>query len=159
MASYAPLFAHAEGWQWKPDLIWVDNLRSYGTPDYYVQKLYSLNRGTKVIPITLNNDVVAGQKDSLYASAVIDTKTNDVIIKLVNASNKSETNTINLDGVKKLAAQGTLTVLKGDNLNGMNSFEQPQNVAPKESTIAIIGTKINLTAAPYSFNIIRVKMQ
>jgi alpha-L-arabinofuranosidase len=158
MASYAPLFAHTEGWQWTPDLIWVDNLRSYGTPDYYVQKLYSLNKGTKVVPITLNNDVVAGQKDSLYASAVIDAKTNDVIIKLVNASNKSQTNAINLDGVKKLAAQGTLTVLKGDNLNSMNSFEQPQNVAPKESTITINGTTINLTAAPYSFNVIRVKM-
>jgi len=158
MASYAPLFANAEGWQWTPDLIWVDNLRSYGTPDYYVQKLYSLNKGTKVIPITLNNDVVAGQRDSLYASAVIDAKTNNVIIKLVNASNKSQTNTINLAGVKKLATQGTLTVLKGDNLNSMNSFEQPQNVAPKESTIVINGTKINFAAAPYSFNIIKVRM-
>src|ERR1035441_4932646 len=35
MASYAPLFAHIDGWQWKPDLIWTDNLRSYGTPNYY----------------------------------------------------------------------------------------------------------------------------
>ena len=41
MASYAPLFAHAEGWQWTPDLIWFDNLRSYGTPNYYVQKLFA----------------------------------------------------------------------------------------------------------------------
>src|ERR1700730_240837 len=29
MASYAPLFAHIDGWQWKPDLIWLDNLKSY----------------------------------------------------------------------------------------------------------------------------------
>lgn len=72
MASYAPLFAHVDGWQWTPDLIWVNNLQSYGTPDYYVQKLFSLNKGTTVIPITINNDAVAGQ-DSLYASAVIDT--------------------------------------------------------------------------------------
>ena len=27
-ASYAPLFAHVEGWQWRPDLIWFDNLSS-----------------------------------------------------------------------------------------------------------------------------------
>ena len=39
MASYAPLFAHVDGWQWTPDLIWVDNLRTYGTPNYYVQKI------------------------------------------------------------------------------------------------------------------------
>jgi alpha-N-arabinofuranosidase len=37
MASYAPLFAHVDAWQWTPDLIWFDNLRSYGTPNYYVQ--------------------------------------------------------------------------------------------------------------------------
>ena len=46
MCSYAPLFAHSEGWQWTPDLIWFDNLKSYGTPNYYVQKLFSLNKGT-----------------------------------------------------------------------------------------------------------------
>ena len=45
MASYAPLFAHVDGWQWTPDLIWFDNLRSYGTADYYVQKLFSNNKG------------------------------------------------------------------------------------------------------------------
>ena len=45
MASYAPLFAHVDGWQWTPDLIWVNNLQVYGTPNYYVQKLYSTNKG------------------------------------------------------------------------------------------------------------------
>ena len=34
LASYAPLFAHLDGWQWTPDLIWVDNLRVFGTPNY-----------------------------------------------------------------------------------------------------------------------------
>src|SRR5690606_15622434 len=29
MASYAPLFGHVDGWQWSPDLIWVDNLNVY----------------------------------------------------------------------------------------------------------------------------------
>jgi alpha-L-arabinofuranosidase len=53
MASYAPLFAHVEGWQWTPNLIWTDNLRVYGTPNYYVQQLFSLNRGDVVLPVTL----------------------------------------------------------------------------------------------------------
>ncbi|MCX8107935.1 MAG: alpha-L-arabinofuranosidase, partial [Verrucomicrobiae bacterium] len=35
MASYAPLFAHADAWQWRPNLIWFDNLRVCGTPSYY----------------------------------------------------------------------------------------------------------------------------
>jgi alpha-L-arabinofuranosidase len=54
MASYAPLFAHVAGWQWTPNLIWVDNLRVYGTPNYYVQQLFSLNRGDDVLPVKLD---------------------------------------------------------------------------------------------------------
>ncbi len=54
MASYAPLFAHLEGWQWTPNLIWADNLSVYGTPNYYAQQLFSRNRGDVVLP-TLNN--------------------------------------------------------------------------------------------------------
>jgi alpha-L-arabinofuranosidase len=156
MASYAPLFAHIDGWQWTPDLIWVNNLQSYGTPDYYVQQLYSLNRGSKTVPITLNNDVVAGQ-DSLYAAACIDTKTNELIVKMVNASGKAQKNTLSLEGIKKLAPQGLLTVLQSDELYSVNSFDNPKKTAPKETTVAVKGKQIDLVAAPYSFNVLRVK--
>jgi alpha-L-arabinofuranosidase len=156
MASYAPLFAHADGWQWTPDLIWVNNLQSYGTPDYYVQKLYSLNKGTRVVPITLNNEVLAGQ-DSLYAAACIDETTHDLIIKLVNASGKEQTNTVALEGVKKGVGQGQLTVLQSDDLYSVNSFSQPRHIAPKESTIAIKENKISLSVAPYSFSVLRIR--
>ena len=40
MATYAPLFAHVEGWQWRPDAIWYDNLRKFNSCAYYVQQLY-----------------------------------------------------------------------------------------------------------------------
>ncbi len=157
MASYAPLFAHIDGWQWAPDLIWVNNLQSYGTPDYHVQKLFSLNKGSKVVPITLNNDVVAGQ-DSLYASACIDAATRELIIKVVNASDKPQVNTLQLDGVKKLAAKGKLTVMQSE-LTALNTFDSPTNVAPVESTIAIKGKKIQLNSSPYSFSVLRVKLE
>ena len=62
MCSYAPLFAHLEGWQWTPDLIWFDNLNAYGTANYYVQKLFSNNRGTHVLNMLQNNQPVAGQR-------------------------------------------------------------------------------------------------
>jgi alpha-L-arabinofuranosidase len=52
LASYAPLFAHVDGWQWTPDLIWVDNLRVLHTPNYYVQQLFSRNRGDLVLPVS-----------------------------------------------------------------------------------------------------------
>ena len=45
MSSYAPLFGHVEAWQWTPNMIWFDNLRSYGTPNYYVQKMFRREPG------------------------------------------------------------------------------------------------------------------
>ncbi len=56
MASYAPLFANVDAWQWTPDLIWCDNLRVYGTPNYYVQQLFSRNRGDAVLPTEVNDE-------------------------------------------------------------------------------------------------------
>jgi alpha-L-arabinofuranosidase len=53
LASYAPLFANVDAWQWTPNLIWCDNLRVYGTPNYYVQQLFSRNRGDVVLPVDL----------------------------------------------------------------------------------------------------------
>lgn len=157
MASYAPLFAHEEAWQWTPDLIWVNNLQSYGTTDYYVQKLYSTNKGTDVVPALENGKPVTGQ-DSLYVSAVIDKNTKDVIIKIVNASGRQQTNNIRLEGLKKAAANGLLTTLQNDDLTSVNSFSQPQNVVPRESPVAIKENKIALMSLPYSFSVIRIKM-
>jgi alpha-N-arabinofuranosidase len=158
MASYAPLFAHVDGWQWTPDLIWVDNLRSYGTPDYYVQKLFSVNKGTDVVSITMNNNIIAGQ-DSLYATACLDKKTNDLIIKMVNTSYQQKNNTIKLEGTLKASTSASLTVLTSNTLTSMNSFEQPENVAPVTTTITTSGKKINCTAAPYSLSVYRMKLK
>ena len=157
MASYAPLFAHDEAWQWTPDLIWVNNVQSYGTTDYYVQKLYSTNKGTHVVPALINGKPLTGQ-DSLYVSAVIDKKTNEVIIKIVNAAGTEQINNITIAGAKKLGPQGLVTTLQSDDLNSVNTFNEPQNVAPKETSVAIKGNKINLTSLPYSFSVIKIKM-
>ena len=85
MASYAPLFAHVDGWQWTPDLIWFDNLRSYGTPDYYVQKLFANNKGSAVLSLTRDGKILEGQ-DGLYATACIDQSSHELILKLVNTT-------------------------------------------------------------------------
>lgn len=158
MASYAPLFAQADGWQWTPDMIWVDNLNIYGTPNYYVQKLYSLNKGTDVVSILGDNKIISGQ-DSIYASAVIDRKTNEVIIKVINASAVAKSRNVVVKGAKKLAAVGTLTLLQNQNLNAENSFENAVNVSPKEEPLAVKNNSVSLSLAPYSFSVIRVGMK
>lgn len=156
MASYAPLFAHAEGWQWTPDLIWFDNLNSYGTPNYYVQKLFSNNRGSQVVPILLNNAVIAGQ-DSCFASACIDKATNELIVKIINTSGKEQSKEIVINGVN-LGNTGIQTVLKGEKLDDVNSFTEPAKIKPVDKEIRVSGKKISMPLAAYSFNVVRIKM-
>jgi alpha-L-arabinofuranosidase len=94
----------------------------------------------------------------LYASSVIDAATNELVIKIVNASNKEQATVLSVEGVKKLAMQGKLTVLQGSNLTVVNSFDQPTQVSPKESVINIKNKKFDYTAAPYSFSVLRIKL-
>jgi alpha-L-arabinofuranosidase len=156
MASYAPLFAHADAWQWTPDLIWVDNLRAYGTTDYYIQQLFSVNKGNRVLPITLNNDVVAGQ-DSLFASAVLDTISNQIIVKIVNLSANPQKFSITFDGIKKqLNAKGQILLMQNSNLNAVNSFEKPQLIAPITLECSIKNKKLDYESPGYSFQVIKI---
>lgn len=155
MASYAPLFAHVDAWQWTPDLIWFDNLRAYGTPNYYVQKLFSTNKGTHGVPVLADGVSLSGQ-DSLYASSVIDTQKGEVIIKLVNASSSLKPVAIQLEGIKALRKGGNIQVLTGADKQAVNSLDQPLLVSPKEVALPVKGKTVSLSLQPLSLNVIKV---
>jgi alpha-L-arabinofuranosidase len=157
MASYAPLFGHVDGWQWKPNLIWVDNLRIMPTPNYQVQKLYTTNKGSHIVPILYKNNAPATGQDSLYASASMDKKTNELIIKIVNASKNTQSTEINLEGIKKLDAKARITTLQSDNLSAINTLENPSVIVPTEKEVATKNKTIALELKGYSFSVIRVK--
>ncbi|MEI9810222.1 MAG: alpha-L-arabinofuranosidase C-terminal domain-containing protein [Bacteroidota bacterium] len=155
MSSYAPLFAHADAWQWAPDLIWYDNLRSYGTPSYYVQKLFSLNKGSKAVPVMMNKEVIAGQ-DSLYATASVDSLNSELIIKMVNLSGKPQVKQVVVNGIKKKTKQASVIVLSSS-VEQLNSFDEPRAVLPAEKTIPVNGRNVSLDLPPYSLTILRIK--
>lgn len=157
MASYAPLFAHVDGWQWTPDLIWFDNLHAYGTPDYYVQKLFANNRGSTVIPITHMDQPLTGQ-DSLYASACIDNATSEIIIKLVNSSSYSKDIILRLDGVRELPPTAKFTVLTATRPQATNSLDSPMAVSPITNTIYCKGKTIAQNIGASTFCVIRIKI-
>ncbi len=54
IASYAPLFVNLNHRAWNPDLINFDSSRWYGIPGYYVQQMFSRNRGDVTLPITVD---------------------------------------------------------------------------------------------------------
>jgi alpha-L-arabinofuranosidase len=157
MASYAPLLAHVDGWQWSPDLIWFDNLQSYGSPNYYVQKLFSNNRGSYTVPVEMNGNVIAGQ-DSLYASAGIDKNSNELIIKIANTIGKEQSIAFTLEGLKKTEANATITYLSSDDMNEVNSFEKPLAVAPVIKEVEVKNKVLSAILLPNSFSVIRIKL-
>jgi alpha-N-arabinofuranosidase len=156
MTSYAPLFAHTEAWQWTPNLIWFDNLNAYGTPNYFVQKMFSNNRGTRVLPALSANQSLKGE-NSLYASAVLDEPSNQVIVKIVNANAQEQSVNIILSGVKRLAGTGSMSQISSADLNAMNSIEQARNLAPIETTMKTSGQSVALKLPGSSVSVIRLK--
>jgi alpha-L-arabinofuranosidase len=157
MCSYAPLFAHVDAWQWKPDLIWFDNLKSFGTANYYVQKLFSNNKGTNVLPILMYNRPLTGQS-GLYASASFDKNSNEIILKLVNSTEKNQSPIIVLESLKKLDPKAKILILKSDNTNNLNSLDQPTLISPVEQELIIEGSTASPVLNPNSFTIIRIKV-
>ncbi len=155
LTSYAPLLAHKEGWQWTPDLIWFDNLGSYGTPNYYVQKLFSTNSGTDLISVQSNGQDLIGQ-DELYASAMKDSEKKEVIVKIVNTSASGKEVKIDFKG-GRLTSNAILLTLQSDDLSAENSFESPQNISPKKDKIKFNGRNSTLKLAPYSVNVLKVQ--
>lgn len=158
MATYAPLLAHYDAWQWRPDLIWFDNLRVVRTPNYYVQKMYAHNSGTNVLPITWNKNPLIGQ-EGLYASSVLDIDKKEIIIKLSNSSDEIKNINISLDGLKrKMRIQPDLqfTVLTGE-MDLENSLDNPEAIIPKTTSKAITGKKIEVEVESNSFNMFVVK--
>ncbi len=150
-ATYAPLFAHVEGWQWRPDLIWFDNLRSVRSVNWYVQMLYATNKGTNMLSLTENGQPVKGE-DGLYASAVYDKNTKKYIVKIVNAGDKSQTVTLNFKGAKVLGT-GTVTSLHADDMKATNTLDNPTNVVPKSDAVAVSGKDITVVVPAKSFEV------
>jgi alpha-N-arabinofuranosidase len=152
MASYAPLLADVDAWQWTPDAIWFDNLRSYGTPDYYVQKVYATNAGTRIVPATPQAE------GGLYTSASLDERTHELIVKAINVTASSRPAEIVLTGADR-SGTAKVTTLESADLNAENSFEHPTAVAPRPSTAEVKSGKLAVQLPPYSVNVYRIAMQ
>ena len=138
MTAYAPLFAHVEGWQWRPDLIWYDNLRMFKSCSYYVQQMYAVNKGTNVLRMTMNKQPIAGQpgQDGLFASSVFDKNTGEVIIKIINTSKQSQPVSVKLVGMKGTRTAETITI-SHNGMDDENTLDNPEKITPKNGTLSL----------------------
>ena len=152
LATYAPLFAHVDAWQWKPDMIWFDNLRSVKSANYYVQQLYALYKGTHVQKVKMNGENVIGQQ-GIYASVVTDKVKNQLIIKIANTEKSDKTVSVQLklsDLSREL--KGKKITLKAG-LGDENTLDNPLLVKPIETAVTMNSSDFNISVAAESFEV------
>ncbi len=160
MSCYAPLFGHEDRWQWRPDMIWFDNLTSYATCNYYVQQLFSHHAGDVVLPVTVSGQEPASVKQpGLYVTSSRDSKAGEIILKVVNSADKPISADVQIDGGMRIARRGTQIVLAGKNLTDENSLAEPKKVAPITSRLRRAGAEFTHTFAPYSFTVLRLRVR
>ncbi|MBQ0020183.1 MAG: carbohydrate binding domain-containing protein [Bacteroidales bacterium] len=155
MATYAPLFAHVEGWQWRPDAIWFDNLRSAKTVSYYVQALYAQNKGTNVLNTTIANPTPKGQ-DGIFASAVYDKDKGEVIVKIINTTESAKSVDIKLNGMKSVGCVNTITLDCSD-YDMENTVDNPNAIVPMEGSAKAENGIIKANVAGKNFVVFKVK--
>jgi len=160
MTCYAPLFGHEEAWQWRPDLIWFDNLNVYGSANYYVQKLFSLNPGTHQLTVNVEGEPrLDGKKRALNVSSTWDEQAGQVILKAVNVTDALIEASIDLRGVRKVGPQASATVLSSARLTDENSLADPKKVYPTETSKRIDSAQFRYAFAPYSLTVLRLPVQ
>lgn len=160
LAAYAPLSAHIEAWQWSPNLIWFDNLRVVGTVNYHVQKLFGTYRGDAVLPTQVSDvPLDSNQRPRFYASAVLDEQTQEIILKVVNATSTSQTASIDLGGVKLQSQTIGVLTLTSAQLSDENTLDEPGKVVPQESTARIAGAAFDYDFKPYSLTLLRIAVK
>lgn len=163
MSSYAPLFGHEERWQWRPNLIWMDNLRAYGTPNYYVQQLFSRNRGDRVVAVEVGAVPVSGRgAPRFFVSAVREENperaAGTLVLKLVNATPGPMDAALDLTEAGRVSRRGQVITLGSEDLAAENSLDQPLVVAPITRAINV-RPRFTHSCPPHSVTVLRLPLE
>lgn len=164
MSSYAPLLAKEGHTSWNPDLIYFNNKEVKPTANYFVQRAYGQNAGDKYVysdlqasytstdgKLTLQSDRLTEYIDK---SVVIDSRTGDLIIKVVSLLPKETDLNITLgeETLKGYDTMADFTVMAGDgNPKGERDWKT------NETKTITVGNTFDARIPANSFSIIRIK--
>lgn len=149
-SSYAPLLARRGNTQWTPDLIFFDNTTICLTPSYFVQQLFGQNAGDEYLQTSIETET----SNVLAASTVRDSKTGDVILKVVSRSDVPVRATVELTDLGIQTGAARCTVLTGD-ADAENSFGEPPVISPVTTALSIT-PRYEHELPPHSLTVIRV---
>jgi alpha-L-arabinofuranosidase len=133
-------------------MIFFDNSNLCLTPNYHVQRMFSVNQGD----VYFDKVVLKDANDStLTASCVQDSKTGDVILKLVNAGSQARIMEVDLNGFRKILSTAEKEVLTGA-ADAENTLESRQKIVPVKSTFKA-SKNFQYETQPMSLTVIRIK--
>jgi alpha-N-arabinofuranosidase len=179
MSCYAPLFVNVSqldgqgrSMQWATDLIGYDALRSYGSPAYYAQKMFSTMHGDEILA-TASQDIPTRewqpraprggtpppprQIRELFFSATRDRKSGTIFLKVVNARGAAQQIQVQITGVQNISFEGEAISLSADSLTDTNSMEQPQKVVPRSARAGNLSENFTRELPPYSITVLKLK--
>ncbi len=160
LASYAPLFARLGYAQWSPDMIWFDGQQAYGTPSYYVQKMYSRNMGT--VTIDTGGAEKAAKAQGIYYSLSLEEESGEILVKIVNPRGESCPIELVIAPEWGEKTRYRMQLLTGSAPEASNSLDNPQSIVPKETEGELQPEKesrrgLCLELPPYSFAVLRIQ--
>jgi alpha-N-arabinofuranosidase len=173
MHCYAPLFVNVSpgGMQWKSDLIGYDALTSYGSPAYYVQKMFSNYLGNQVVPMSGENIPTQLQKltpkdsaarvvpktiPALFYVTTRDTQTGKVYLKVVNTLSSPQEIAVEIKGASKISSKGTWVVLKAEHPEDTNTITEPRKIVPVITEVKGLGKSFKRTFPPLSISVLQL---
>jgi alpha-L-arabinofuranosidase len=181
MTAYAPLLARYDFTQWKAaDLIWFDHERVVLTPNYHVQRLFSVHKGDHYVPCTRKIHIatepvppkigeagLAGRKIHditekpkglrVGVAAARDNAAGELIIKIANPLQQELQTAVNLNGIARVARAEAQVITLAGGRDDINDLANPERVKPVESTLRV-APKFTCTVPAMSVQFIRVKV-
>jgi alpha-N-arabinofuranosidase len=150
MACYAPLFGHLNDLVWTPDGIYYDGLLSFATPAWWVQHLFSVNRGDIYIPTQSD-----ANPQKIFHVASKDSAKNALILKIVNTN----TEDILIDSVQLMGIgtiqSGTKTLLTGGRYD-VNSLDEPLKISPLTELFNVTTNTFTYNAPAFSLTVFEI---
>lgn len=148
MTSYAPLFVKVTNIQWKPDLIWFDNQKAFGTPSYYVQKMYGNNMGTYTLKTP--------EDLPIYKSVSMDEVTGDIIIKVINVHDREYDINIEIESDKGIDSVAHGSILTSADREDQNTLDNPTYVSEEPFVIEGISNNFSYKMKANAFVVLRL---
>jgi alpha-N-arabinofuranosidase len=181
MEAYAPLFVNVNdgAFQWQPDLIGYNAYSSYGSPTYYVQKMFATNHGDTIIPISAHNvpskewqpfspdrgsrgapairQPIVEQIPMMFFDATRDSQTGMIYVKIVNRSDSQQPVHVTISGASSIDPAGRMITLSASSPADTNSISDPTRIVPVTSSVDGLSSDFTKTMPPYSVTILEIQ--